>query len=554
MASPDFAKADFEVLSDSSLSLCTKLDRKMKHFLFFILIFGTSHISAATYYVSPAGNNNNNGLTPATAFQTLQFASNITAPGDTVFAMAGTYTNLVHATNVLSIYNSGTSTNWIVYKNFPGDTPVIKIYDQWCGIAVQGSDYIIIDGFSVIGNNDSITLAYALSQKDSLNNPSTSGNGIGIGDQYGNPSNKPHHIIVRNCEVSKCGGGGIFAYPGDYITIENNIVSECAWYSPYGNTAITLFQLYNSDTTTAIKNFITGNTCYRNEEYIPVHYSGAVSDGNGISIDDSRNTQNGSAMGAYVGKTYIANNLVFDNGGRGIHCYSSDNVIVVNNTCYKNCQSPSIQDGELTAYSADSIWFINNIAWPDTGIAPVYKSNSTTSAITVEHNLWAANSGLANPFGASTITGNPDFVLPSIDPLTADFHLQSGSIAINAGTHLLAPLTDKDGYSRIKSDSVDIGCYEFRGISSVDLSTFQSGYSVFPNPATKTISIKNNNQHSIPVYVCFYNSLGEKLKTVQTTSINGTHTIDISDLPKGICLLQLITEKKDVVNMKVLIL
>lgn len=176
--------------------------KKIKQFLFVILQFTTYYTLATNYYVSPAGSNSNNGLTAATAYQTLQFAANQTCPGDTVFAMSGIYTNLVPATNVLSIDNSGTSAHWIVNKNFPGHTPVIKIHDQWCRIAVQGSDY---------------------------------------------------------------------------ITIENNVVSKCAWYSPYGNSAITLFQLYN------------------------------------------------------------------------------------------NCQSPSIQDGELTVYTADSIWFINNIAWPDSG-------------------------------------------------------------------------------------------------------------------------------------------------------------------------------------------
>jgi parallel beta-helix repeat protein len=525
----------------------------MRQFPFFILILVASHLFATTYYVNPTGSNFNNGLTPVTAFQTLQFAADLTVPGDTVFAMTGIYTNLVHATTILSIYNSGSSTNWIVYKNFPGDTPVIKLYDQWCGIAVQGSDYIVIDGFTVIGNNDSITLSYAQSQQDSLNNPSTSGNGIGIGSQYGNPSNKPHHIIVRNCNVSKCGGGGIYAYPGDYITFENNIVSECAWYSPYGNSAITLFQLYNSDTATVIKNFIVGNTCYRNEEYIPVHTTGNISDGNGISIDDSRNTQNGSTMGVYVGKTYIANNLVFDNGGRGIHCFSSDNIFIVNNTCYKNCQSPSVQDGELTAYSADSIWFINNISLPSESIPPIYKSNSTTSEITVEYNLWAANSDLANPFGTNTITGSPDFVFPSVNPVSADFHLQANSHAINAGTHLYSPAYDKDGNIRSMSDSVDMGCYEFYVASSVLLIAAQSLYSVFPNPATNAITIKTNNKYLNPDGVCFYNAMGEKIKTMRTPFIDGLKKIDISDLDKGNWFLQVTDEKKNVVNLKIII-
>jgi parallel beta-helix repeat protein len=524
--------------------------KKMKQFLILFLLSATSHTFATNYFVKPSGSNNNDGLTPATAFETLQFAADQTSPGDTVFAMAGTYTNLVRATNVLSIYHSGTSDNYIVYKNFPGETPIIKLYDQWCGIAVQGSDYIVIDGFKVVGNNDSITLAYAQSQQDSLNNPTTSCNGIGIGSQYSNPANKPHHVIVRNCNVSKCGGGGIFAYPGDYITIENNIVSECAWYSPYGNSAITLFQLYNSDTTDAIKNFIIGNICYRNEEYIPVHYSGAISDGNAISIDDSRNTQNGSVMGDYVGKTYIANNLVFDNGGRGIHCYSSDNVIVVNNTSYKNCQSPTVHDGELTAYSADSIWFINNIAWPDSGVAPIYKSNSTTAAISVENNLWAANSGLANPFGANTILGNPDFVLHSINPASADFHLQNSSIAINTGSHLFAPTIDKDGIIRLISDSVDIGCYEYFNATGDRIEPDPNLFSIFPNPASNIITLSIDDKNNTDYTIDIYNVIGTLVKT--ETLKQNQRQINIEDLINGVYLLTI--KSKDLTTNQRLII
>ncbi len=79
----------------------------MKRFLLFILLAATTCISATNYYINPLGNNNNNGLTPATPFQTLQFAAYLTIPGDTVFAMSGIYTNLVHASNVLNIYESG---------------------------------------------------------------------------------------------------------------------------------------------------------------------------------------------------------------------------------------------------------------------------------------------------------------------------------------------------------------------------------------------------------------------------------------------------------------
>jgi len=59
--------------------------------------------------------------------------------------------------------------------------------EGWSGIEVQGSDYIIVEGFELEGNSDTVTLDYALAQKDNLNDPITSGNGILI-----------KSIVIRN--------------------------------------------------------------------------------------------------------------------------------------------------------------------------------------------------------------------------------------------------------------------------------------------------------------------------------------------------------------------
>lgn len=47
------------------------------------------------------------------------------------------------------------------------------------------------------------------------------------------------------------------------------------------------------------------------------------------------------------------------------------------------------------------------------------------SNIFVDHNLWAANFGIANPLGINTITTSLNFILPTVNPLLADFHLES---------------------------------------------------------------------------------------------------------------------------------
>lgn len=48
-----------------------------------------------------------------------------------------------------------------------------------------------------------------------------------------------------------------------------------------------------------------------------------------------------------------------------------------------------------------------------------------------------------------------------VNPIAGDFHLTSGSVAINAGSSLYAPITDKDGKSRVGAP--DAGAYEYAG-------------------------------------------------------------------------------------------
>ncbi|MFN6378739.1 MAG: T9SS type A sorting domain-containing protein [Flavobacteriales bacterium] len=516
----------------------------MRYAKFLFVVFmtvGWIHSLAINYYVSNSGSDVNNGLSIVSPFQTLQHAANLTVPGDTVFAMNGVYTNMSEASNVLNIYNSGNESQWIVYKNYPGHIPTIQLgSNNWSGIQIQGADYIVVEGFTIIGNNDSITLDYALSEQENLNNPSTSGNGIGCTAEYGNDSNKPHHFTVRRCNISKCGGAGIYTYGGDYLRIEKNTVSECAWYAPYGNSGISLYQCWNSDLSSGIRNLVIDNICFRNENYIPFFAVGSITDGNGIIVDDGRNTQSNSTLGVYLGTTYIANNLIYDNGGRGIHCYLSDNVIVVNNTCYKNNQSPAISDGELTAYSSSNVEFINNISWPANGIPPL--DTFDAESLVILNNLWVENPEMADPYGTNSLTGLPDFVFASSIPDEANFRLQASSIAIDAGVLNNAPIFDLDGNIRYASDfSMDLGCYEYQiPLSLEDSSTIDERFLIYPNPSSTTIYFEQQLLDRESIEVAVFNSLGQNVS--EMTSINGYNSIDISKLHVGSYHVQVLKE------------
>ncbi len=516
----------------------------MKRLLNIIISIITTSALATNYYVSPNGNDNNNGLTLTTAFKTIDRSTYAVAPGDTVLIRSGVYVNTNPQSLIAYLTISGTATKPITFKAYPGETPILQLNNNnYAGFSINGCDYITIDGITIIGNNDNVTLQYAQSQQNNTGNTATTGSGVAINNQYQNETNRPHHIIVRNCKISKCAGGGIYANYADYITIENNIVSECGWYSPFANSGISMYQNWNSDNTTGFKNFITGNICYRNENYIPFYVLGIITDGNGIIVDDSRNTQNNSTQGKYLGKTYIANNLVFDNGGRAIHCFESDNVLAINNTCYKNCKSPAIKQGELTAYDSSNITFANNIVSPSNGIPPINKDNNTTSNIIAINNLFTANQNLANPQGTNTIVGNAGFVNPTINFATANFHIQSNSLAINVGTTTNAPLTDKDGIVRLANNLIDIGCYEY--LNPLNVNDFDKKViSFYPNPAQKTLYFSFKSENSELYDVVIYNAVGEKMNTVSVIPNAEIFSTDVSDLSSGIYFVSLIQNKE----------
>ncbi|MEM1216511.1 MAG: right-handed parallel beta-helix repeat-containing protein [Bacteroidota bacterium] len=416
-------------------------------------------LTATSYYVSPTGSDANNGQSTSTPFQTLQKAADSTNPGDIVYIMNGTYSNTYSWEDVLQITRSGTAANPIVYTSLPGHSPKIS-FDGWHGIKLEGGvSYIEISGLEVEGNNANILLNDALNQPGGCNDPMGSpdgfynGNGIASDGRNGGQN---HHITIRNCRVHDCAGVGISAIHSDYITIENCEVYNNAWYAIYGTSGISFYQLSNFGNSSGVRNVIRNNRVYGNRMFVPwIDAPCAITDGNGIIIDDSRNTQNGSTNGAYTGRTLIENNIVYENGGRGIHVFESDNVDILNNTVVKNGQSDEISDGEITVIFADDVNVYNNILYAKTG----EKINSVNGTnINYDYNL-NYNSTDYDRQGSNSLSGQaPAFV----DLNGHDFGLQSSSPAIDAGTAAAGTFSSTDilGTMRPTGAAPDMGAYE----------------------------------------------------------------------------------------------
>ena len=160
---------------------------------------GTSVVDPTIYYVSSSlGNDNNAGTSASAPLASLQAAANKVKPGDTVEVMNGTYASF-------GITTSGTAGAYITFEAAPGQHPVIDSSGDWNAINIQAS-YIVIDGFTVVGNAATITQADALANSGP-GNPHYDGNGISITPSSSVPL--PNHITIENNTVYNEPGGGI---------------------------------------------------------------------------------------------------------------------------------------------------------------------------------------------------------------------------------------------------------------------------------------------------------------------------------------------------------
>ena len=90
----------------------------------------------------------------------------------------------------------------------------------------------------------------------------------------------------------------------------------------------------------------------------------------------------------------------------------------------------------------------------------------------------------------------------------------------------------------------DDGSKEYTNIKSVKLPVLLSNsISIYPNPASKSITILTSNEDPTYTIVKIYNSLGQEIKqySFTTSSLQNATQIDISDLAKGTYLISIIS-------------
>ena len=517
------------------------------NYILFIYILLLLHISASAgknYYVSIGkGSDSFNGLTVTTPFKTLQKASNLTLPGDTVNIMDGTYSSTTNT--ILNITRAGHDGQYITYRAMKVHKPKFFASGSVWNMVIMNASYIVLDGLELEGNNANIKLTDAEAARSEAKAGGTNWsyyaqfntNGITIG---GNESLLPSHLIIRNCSIHDFPGSGIAGIKIDYLTIENNKAYNNGWYMMYGGSGISVYHLWNGDdNATAYKNFIRNNLCYNNRTNVKWIGSDDYSDGNGIIIDDNKNSQAGAPPGgAYKGRTLVENNISFNNGGSGIHAYMSSNIDMVNNTAYNN--GTKVGYPEIFAGDCNNVNLMNNIMYARTG----GKINDNWNNINVIYDYNLYFNGIPAKKGAHDVIADPKFVNLSIDPTVADFHLKAVSPAINTGFNQIGAETDFDGIMRPQDGTVDKGAYEYAGPTNASLQGLTGKHhpNVYPNPVSGIFFVSNptgNDQQNVEIYN-FSGSLVYKAFAASKP----VSEINISRLQKGIYLVKTVAGKE----------
>jgi parallel beta-helix repeat protein len=332
------------------------------------------------YYVAKTGSDTNSGTSETAPWATLQHA-NDSLPGGG--AAAGSCINVAPGTyNGVELTNGGNyaaSTGYVTYRckvllgcTVRGNAGVhnAEAFETRWNTNGTPPNYLMIDGFKMIGYN-------------------SSANGVGVSAWNGDNGSgvASHHIWVINNRISGFGQSGIGIAAGEYYYLIHNGVflnSNLQCYSQGSGIAINIMHSVPNYVPTADDmtnpNPLLGPTWavgssffhnvveYNNVNNNAITQCGAPShptntDGNGI-IFDSNLTGNGDTED-YGSPSLVAFNVVYNNGGGGVHLFFSADVTVANNTCYNSQLDPG-NGGTSRACLDDSNGyadtFINNIA------------------------------------------------------------------------------------------------------------------------------------------------------------------------------------------------
>lgn len=456
--------------------------------------------TAATYYVSTSGNNDNAGTSLAAPLRTIDYAVNIANPGDSIEVRGGTYTE-----NVV-IRRPGSADAWISLRAYADETPLLRSSGVGPTIYVYHADCdedVIGDGS---GNVDCHPMYWEISGLALQGSPNGGGDGNAI------KIDAPKVRLIGNrlcCSVADI--VKLVRTSNDVQILDNEIWQDASVVTPGGNAQ-------GVDIVGADRVRVTGNDIHdvpdigvyakgnaRNAlfERNRLVNIGAADNGNALMLGQSTDADRlvDGNYESYDG--VVRNNVVVGASWACLATSSSFNARFYNNSCYDTgrlSQASILLSNESEIGQAGTqLYFVNNIVY-GSAARPVFKIGSDAMAdyatLTVARNMYYVSGGApqftaSDFFGAvgfsewttnfQGLTGHADtsFVAdPMYDSLvgTTPLMIAGTSPAVNAGADATGIVSDDYlGNLRPAGTAIDIGAYEFGSSDRLFCDDFDDG-------------------------------------------------------------------------------
>jgi len=409
-------------------------------------VLGPQSSDAATYYVATTGNDANScaqARSESTPKRTGSSGVSCLSSGDTLYLRQGSY---VGGFGGSIVSGGGSWASATKIASYPGETATLTGPGGTAKVFLFSSNsYVILDGLVLDGGWDGLKIETSAHHIRFINGEikNSANQGVLTGGPGGNE--------FINCNIHHNGGGGPLGSTFEhamYITDDGNGLIE------------------NCD--------IHDNTFGYGLHF----FGGARTAFYTIRNNRIRNNQFGVLLGD-VADSLFNNNIVTGNGN-GIKVKNFRNKIY-SNTVYGNDGYPGIWVDGKGHDIANNIVFQNSSGY---GAGGIFVDSGANPGHTIRNNLSSGNgSNFADPTNKATLSNN--LIGDQFDPLfvnaaAGDFHIQSGSQAVDVGITLTEVTTDYDGISRPQGTGYDMGAHEFQGGSTPFLPSQPTNLAVNP--------------------------------------------------------------------------
>jgi hypothetical protein len=448
------------------------------------------------YFVSPNGNNNNNGLYSTAQggangpfHDVYMFSPNHNPSGDgqyIVYVRAGTYNTQDPAgdSTLISLRGpSGSAAKQKALIGYPAETPVLNVSGMSRG-AIWNADY------SPYGRNSYLTYS-KLTFSTGTEAIYCYGDYIRvIGNSFLNMMDPTWSgiIFMANSQYNRV-YGNYFDHSGAltdgsykhhvYMISESLSENVTTQYDYVGWNEFSYAQS-GSDNRGGVVFARTDSSATGTTNHLYIH-DNYFHDGNQnfIEIGD----------GPTQDYMYIYNNVF--TGGPSVNSavsirWTTPNAYLFNNTFYLAGESgvaPVGLDGNSPGTHVTSK---NNIFYVMSG-QPFFAVDDSYDSITSDHDLFYSAGNFSVPSGSGITVTNPLATNPQLaDPGNGNFHLLSTSPAIDAGTSTVSGTVteDYDGVARPQGGGYDIGAFEYA--SGAGSSSTPVSVSISPTAVTLT--------------------------------------------------------------------